>query len=103
MEMAIILTTYGSMESAKEISRKIVLDGAAACASIVRCDSIYEWEGVVREEPEYMVMYKTAEHGVSNLMAQVAQSHPYDTPEIARIPVGEVNPPYMKWLMGQLR
>ena len=103
MGMALVLTTYGSMEDARKISGRMVRGGAAACATIVRCDSIYEWEGSVRDEPEYMVLYKTADAGAAALMAEVARTHPYDTPEIVRIPVSDVHPPYMAWLAGQAR
>lgn len=102
MGMAIILTTYGSIESAREIAGSIIRGGMAACASILQCNSIYEWEGAVRDEPECMVLYKTTEAGATALMQEVARSHPYDTPEIVRIPVGEVHRPYMKWLAGQV-
>lgn len=103
MGMVLVLTTYGSMESARQISGGMVRGGMAACASILRCDSIYEWEGAIRDEPEYMVMYKTTAEGAAALMREVAESHPYDTPEIVRIPVGDVHPPYMKWLAGRVR
>ena len=103
MGMAIILTTYGSMEDAREISGRMVRGGVAACATIVRCDSIYEWEDRIRDEPECLVLYKTADAGADTLMAEVARTHPYDTPEIARIPVSDVHPPYMAWLASQAR
>ena len=103
MEMVIVLTTYGSMESARQISGGMVRDKMAACASILRCDSIYEWNGAIQDEPEYMVVYKTTAEGAADLMQKVAESHPYDTPEIVRIPVGDVHPPYMAWLAGQVR
>ncbi|MCE2509183.1 MAG: divalent cation tolerance protein CutA, partial [Nitrosopumilaceae archaeon] len=48
-------------------------------------------------------LYKTADAGADALMAEVARTHPYDTPEIARIPVSDVHPPYMAWLASQAR
>ena len=101
MDMTMILTTYGSMEDAREISGRMVRSKVAACATIVRCDSIYEWEGSIRDEPEYLVLYKTADSGAAGLMDEVARTHPYDTPEIAKVPVSDVHPPYMEWLAGQ--
>lgn len=103
MGMVFVLTTYGSMESAREISGGMIRDGKAACASILRCDSIYEWEGEIKDEPEYMVVYKTTTQGAAALMREVAGCHPYDTPEIVCIPAGEVHHPYMEWLAGQIR
>lgn len=96
-----VITTYGSIEDARSISGSIVRQGQAACASVVKCQSIYEWEGQVRDEAEYMVIYKTTESGAAPLIKEVARTHPYDTPEIARIPVSEVHPPYMAWLAGR--
>lgn len=102
MDMSIILTTYGSMEKAREISGKIVQDGWAACATILRCDSIYEWKGQIRDEPEYMVFYKTVKPRVADLIGEVTRTHPYETPEIGSIPVSDVHPPYAAWLAGQI-
>ncbi len=103
MNTSIVLTTYDSMEKARDISGGIVREGWAACATILRCNSIYEWEGRMRDEPECMVFYKTTESRAAALIGEIARTHPYDTPEIGRIPVSDVHPPYATWVAGQLR
>ena len=99
MGMVIVMSTFSDMETAKGMSTDIIQNKLAACASIAQVSSIYTWDGKIQDTPEFMVLYKTTTENLNSLMSYIKEHHPYDTPEIAQIPVESINDSYMKWLL----
>lgn len=99
MGAVIVISTFPDVNVAKDISSRMVQEGAAACASIIEvASSIYVWEGSLQDSPECMVLFKTTVENGGRLRERLGECHPYDTPEIAQIAVESINNPYMKWL-----
>lgn len=104
MGAVIILSTFPDVETARDVSTRMVREGAAACASIIEvASSIYVWEGSMQDSPECMVLFKTTSQNGGRLRELIGQCHPYDTPEIAQIAIEEINHPYMRWLADSVR
>ncbi len=95
-----IVSTYPSRDSAARIGGDIVDSGLAACVNILRISSIYAWKGKTERASEYMAIFKTTTQNRARLRKKIAETHPYDVPEIAELAVGKVNAPYLRWLAG---
>lgn len=84
------------------VARKIALAAldakAAACANILPCESIYDWEGRRVQENEYILYLKTTRAAASRLMEVVRANHPYEVPCIEVIPILEAHEPYARWI-----
>lgn len=94
-----VLTTTDSAERAEQLARVAVEARAAACAQIdgpIR--SVYRWEGEVRAEQEWRVLFKTPAERYDTLEAVLKAAHTYDPPEIIAVPVERGSAPYLAWL-----
>ncbi|WP_328469750.1 divalent-cation tolerance protein CutA [Streptomyces sp. NBC_00448] len=94
-----VQTTTDSAERAEQLARVAVEARAAACAQIdgpIR--SVYWWEGEVRAEQEWRVLFKTPAERYDTLQALLKSAHTYDTPEIIAVPIERGSAPYLAWL-----
>jgi periplasmic divalent cation tolerance protein len=71
----------------------------AACAQIDGpIISVYRWEGAVRTDQEWRVLYKTTAERYPELEAHIKQTHDYDTPKIIATPVTQGSAAYLSWV-----
>ncbi|OYT71159.1 MAG: divalent-cation tolerance protein CutA [Chloracidobacterium sp. CP2_5A] len=97
--MRVVLVTTDTLESARELARIAVQGRHAACVNIVAgVTSVYEWEGALREEAEYLLILKTTAARYPALEAAIRARHAYATPEILALVSAEVSPPYAAWV-----
>ncbi len=98
-EFRIIYVSTDSYENAKQISRILVSEKLAACCSIVQnLLSVYEWEGKIEENIEFLLMIKTRDDKLEQVEKRINELHGYDVPEIISLPVDSMSGPYMKWM-----
>lgn len=96
--VSVVFMTAPDEEKAAEIARTLVDERMIACANIVpRVRSIYRWEGKICDEPEVLVVMKTATD-FKALEARVKVLHPYTTPELIALDVREGLPAYLDWV-----
>ncbi|MEU3251302.1 divalent-cation tolerance protein CutA [Streptomyces sp. NPDC006997] len=94
-----VLTTTDTAEKARALAASAVEAGVAACAQIDGpITSVYRWEGAVRTDDEWRVLYKTTADRYPELEAHIRQAHDYDTPEIIATPVTHGSPAYLAWV-----
>lgn len=102
MESSGVVLVYVSCPSrdvAVRLGRVLVERRLAACANVLDgVHSIYWWDGAVQEEPESLLLLKTAEARVDALVAAVRELHPYDVPAASALPVVRGNPDYLRWV-----
>lgn len=94
-----VLTTTDTAEKARALAAGAVEAGVAACAQIDGpITSVYRWEGAVRTDQEWRVLYKTTAERYPELEAHIKQAHDYDTPEIIAIPVTHGSDACLPWV-----
>ncbi len=73
--------TCKNSREGKKIARALVKARLAACVNIVPCvESVFEWEGKIREENESLLLFKTTRECMKNAEALVKKMHSYDVP-----------------------
>jgi periplasmic divalent cation tolerance protein len=98
-DVRVALMTAPSAEVAERIVRELVEAGVVACGNIVPgVTSIYRWQGSVERESEVLVVFKTVERRVAELIERVRALHPYDVPELLVLNVADGNPSYIGWV-----
>lgn len=89
-------------ERARELSRAVVEGRLAACVNIVsEVTSVYRWKGELCEDPESLLVIKTASGRVEELIRRLVELHPYDVPEVIALEVGEGHRAYIQWVLDE--
>ena len=96
--VTLCLTTVGSEEDAAHVARHLVETKAAACVSIVApVRSFYVWKGELQDEPEWLLLIKTA-RPAEELRDALRSIHPYAVPEFLAFPASFADEAYAKWV-----
>lgn len=99
-----IYITTPSKEEAKRIGRILVELRLAACVNIIdRMESIYIWEGEIKEANECVLIAKTHYAKVRELTETVKELHSYDCPCVVSMTIteDEGNKDYLDWLIQE--
>ncbi len=100
MSVMFVYATTADVEEAKTIGRATVGEQLAACANILPgATSIFRWEGKVEEAGETILILKTTEEKLEQLIERVKSLHSYDCACIEALPVVEGNRDFLNWVM----
>ncbi len=100
----VVLVTASSQEEALLIGRHVVKKKLAACVTVVpKVVSIFEWEGTICEEPEWVLIMKSHVDAYDALEAEVKTLHSYNVPEILALPVAKGSNDYLAWVRAMTR
>jgi periplasmic divalent cation tolerance protein len=104
MDVRLVYITVGNMDEARAIGRGLVSARVAACANIIHpVHSMYWWEGEVQEDTEVIVLAKTREDLVDDLIEKVKSLHSYECPCIVTLPILEGYGPFLEWVLQETR
>jgi periplasmic divalent cation tolerance protein len=98
-ESLVVLMMAGSQEEAQQIAAALVREMLAACVNVVPgVTSVYWWEGEVQQDQEWLLIAKSREDVLDELVRRVQALHSYDVPEIIALPVVGGSQDYLKWI-----
>ena len=103
MKINFIYMTVGSKEEARKIGKELVTTRLAACVNILdNMNSFYRWEGKIQDDTEVVMIAKTTEERVPDLIKKVKSLHSYDCPCIVSLPVAGGHQPFLDWIAGNV-
>lgn len=103
-DLILVQTSFARQNQAREMARKLVEQGLAACAQVTGpVLSTYEWKGKLQYEKEYVLNVKTTSSRYSELAGFIDRNHPYELPEIVATPVARTSGAYLDWVKQQCR
>ena len=101
-DLVIVLCTFPKPEDLGEIAFTLVGENLCACVNILHESlSIYRWKGEIVTNKEVLCLIKTTRARHAELVARLAELHPYDVPEIVTLPTSAVNEPYLRWVRDE--
>ncbi len=104
MKANLIYITAGSMDEARAIAKGLVSNRLAACANIIdNMNSLYWWNGEVQDDREVILIAKTVESLVPELIDKVKSMHSYECPCIVSLPIIDGNPAFLEWIAKETR
>ena len=104
MSVNLIYITAGSMEEARTIGNKLVSDRLAACVNIIdNVSSMYWWEGEIQDDKEVILIAKTKESLVPELVEKVRSMHSYSCPCIVSLPILNGNRAFLDWVVEETK
>ena len=96
--------TAGSMDEATKIGQELVTSKLAACVNILdHMHSIYLWEGEIQNDKEVVIIAKTTEDRVPDLIEKVRSMHSYECPCIVSLPVSGGHQPFLDWIAKEVK
>ena len=103
MKINFIYMTVGSKEEARKIGKELVTTRLAACVNILdNMNSFYRWEGKIQDDTEVVMIAKTTEDRVPDLIEKVKSLHSYDCPCIVSLPVAGGHQPFLEWIAAEV-
>ena len=97
-EYSMVITTCADYESAKRLADIVVRARLAACVQLFQIESIYRWNDDVCDENETILHIKTKTALYDRLATAIKEHHPYEVPEIIRLPITGGLPEYLRWV-----
>lgn len=95
----LVLSTFGTADEARRISRTLVEERLVACANLIpQVESIYRWKGEVETSAEIMVVFKTTTDRYDQVEDRIRELHPYEVPEIIAVRLQAGLPAYLTWV-----
>jgi len=99
----VVLTTLSTVEDARTLVRALVDERLIACGTLLPgAQSIYRWEGAVKEDAEVVVLLKTDASKWDALAAAIRRLHPYQVPELLALPVSRGLDRYLAWVTSEV-
>lgn len=98
-----VYTSIGSKDEARQLARRVIESRLAACAQIDKIESFYHWQGVVENEPEFRILFKTTPAAYAALEALIKAHHPYEEPAIYALDVKDGAAGYFDWIAENVR
>ena len=104
MKINFIYMTVGSKAEARKIGQELVTTRLAACVNILdQMNSFYMWDGQVQDDTEVVMIAKTTEDRVPDLIEKVKSLHSYDCPCIVSLPVSGGHQAFLKWIAAEVK
>jgi periplasmic divalent cation tolerance protein len=102
MTTNLIYITTGSMDEAKTIGKELVSSRLAACVNIIdNMNSMYWWDGEIQDDREVIIIAKTRESIVPELIEKVKSIHSYECPCIVSLPILDGNEAFLQWVVDE--
>ena len=104
MNEIVVLVTAGSETEATNIAKTLVEQQIVACVSVLPgVLSIFQWEGKVAEEREWLLVAKTVNEMFDRVVKTVKSIHSYHVPEVIALPIQQGIPEYLSWMRDVIK
>ncbi len=104
MKAYVVYITTQDKEEARAIGKHLVQSHLAACVNIIdHMNSMYIWQDEFQDDQEAVLIAKTIENRVPELIDAVRSRHSYECPCIVTLPIAGGNSDFLDWIAVQTR
>ncbi len=97
--MQVVYITAPNFKLAEKIATTLVNDNLVACANVFNnVTSIYKWKEELQKNDEVVIIGKTLENKVKDIISKVQEMHTYDCPLVFSFSASSVNKPFLEWV-----
>ncbi|MCC7554111.1 MAG: divalent-cation tolerance protein CutA [Methanobacteriaceae archaeon] len=101
--LVLIYITCQDKEEANNIGNTLVKNRLCACCNIIKqIDSIYWWENKIENDKESVLIAKTLESKIDDVISKVKETHSYDNPCILAIPTLKASEEYEDFINDEV-
>lgn len=95
----VVFITTGDAAEAEKIATTLLKRRQAACVNIVPgVSSHFWWQDKLEKAEESLLVVKTRDNLLPDLIKTVKKLHSNEVPEIIALPIAGGNPDYLAWL-----
>lgn len=99
-----VFITASNIEEGRHIADSLVERRLAACANIIEgIHSTYWWKGKKESSEEALVILKSREDRLKELIKVAKELHSYENPEVIAVPVVGGSEAYLKWIGDEVK
>jgi periplasmic divalent cation tolerance protein len=103
MQTYLIYITTQDKAQARNIGRYLVESRLAACVNIFdNMNSMYIWQDQFQDDQEAVLIAKTTQARLNDLIEAVKTRHDYECPCIVAMPITDGNPNFLRWIADQV-
>ena len=104
MKIYFIYVTFGSLNEAKKLGKKLVKEKLAACTNIIpTIYSTYVWKNKTMIDKECSMIVKTSQSKVKAAIKFIVKKHSYECPAVSAIPIDFAHKDFQKWINEQTK
>jgi periplasmic divalent cation tolerance protein len=98
----VIFITCKDPAEAEKIAGALVERRLIACGNITtEITSIFQWKGNIENDQEVLMIAKSRNDIMENIIAEVKKLHSYETPEIIAMPIVSGSSDYLEWITAE--
>ncbi|MBF0335590.1 MAG: divalent-cation tolerance protein CutA [Alphaproteobacteria bacterium] len=96
--------TFPSRDEALAVGRRLLEDRLVACVNVIGdAQSLYWWNDQIEESAEVVMLAKTRDDLVPDLVGRVRALHSYACPCVVATPIEGGNSDYLDWIDRETR
>ncbi len=100
----VVFVTVKDLNEAEKIASQLLEDRLIACANISEdVKSIFSWKGQMERSNEVLLILKSLESCLPEIVKTVKRLHSYETPEIIALPILDGSADYLNWILESCR
>ena len=104
MKLNFVYVTTKDKAEARRIGRELVECRLAACVNVIdNVNSMYWWEGKVQDESEAVLIAKTKQSLVPELIEKVKSLHSYTCPCVVSLGMLDGNKGFLDWIESETK
>lgn len=98
----VIFITCKDAAEAETIASSLVEKHLIACGNVTtKITSIFQWKGKIENDQEVLLIAKSRNEIMKNIIAEVKKLHSYETPEIIAMPIVSGSSEYLDWIAAE--
>jgi periplasmic divalent cation tolerance protein len=100
----VVFVTASNEDEGAKLAKLLVEKRLAACVNILPgVRSFFWWQGRIDEQAETMLVIKTSQRLMNELIAAVQANHSYQVPEVIALPIVAGAAGYLNWLASEVK
>lgn len=99
MKYVVVFITASTEEQAKGIAEELLGKKLVACVNILpKLFSLFWWQGKIDSAEEVLLILKTSDELLDEVIAVTKELHSYEIPEIIALPIIGGSEDYLQWI-----
>ena len=98
MKYVMIEVAFNNKEEVNLTEEKLLKEKLVASLQVLTSDSIWNYNGELESDKEYLVFMKTKESLINEVYKVIKEIRSYNVPEFAVFPLTSPSNDYLKWI-----